>query len=420
MNLRHLNLKYTLVNIGYMLLEAGTLGFAYNYLSQDGFDDGSIGTTMSLFSFLGVMAGPLAADMVDRSDKISQKMFIAASMALCAITAVALVFIPAGSFLILPVIVISFMCATIGMPLVNGMAFIYERAGGTINYGLCRGIGSAAYAIGSNIVGRLWAVLGSDALPLWVVVGSILTIVCTLLMPVAPKLARSDQGAAHEQPISLATFFVTYRRVVIVSLSLALLFFCHFLVCNYMAKVIALFSATDIETIQGNAFFIQAMAELPTMMMFALLMKRFGLPRILVAASVVYSIKHLIILFCGSVPVFYGAMVLQIASYAAIVPATVYLSNAWVAEMDQNKGQAVFAATQTVGSLVASFVGGWLFQYLSVRTVLAVGVAASVCGTLLMVAVMRGTTASEGGADHVRVWPHLPGAGVQAHHMGRS
>ena len=83
MNLKNLNLKYALVNIGYMLLVSGSLGFAYNYLSQSGFDDGTIGTVMSLVSLFGVFLGPAAADIVDRSDKITQKMFITASMVVC-------------------------------------------------------------------------------------------------------------------------------------------------------------------------------------------------------------------------------------------------------------------------------------------------------------------------------------------------
>ena len=42
---KNLNVKFMLVNIGYILFEAGVLGFAYNYLSQSGFDDSTIGMT---------------------------------------------------------------------------------------------------------------------------------------------------------------------------------------------------------------------------------------------------------------------------------------------------------------------------------------------------------------------------------------
>ena len=106
MDLKGLNAKYALGNIGFMLLASGSIGFAYNYLSQSGFSDATIGTTMSLVSLLGVFAGPAAADVVDRSQRITQKMFIIASMVMCAVFSTLLLMIPAGSFLILPIVVV--------------------------------------------------------------------------------------------------------------------------------------------------------------------------------------------------------------------------------------------------------------------------------------------------------------------------
>ncbi|MBQ9316915.1 MAG: hypothetical protein IJ203_08845, partial [Atopobiaceae bacterium] len=138
MEFKYLNLRYAFVNIGFLMLFAGSMGYAYNVLSQSGFDDATIGTVMSVISLLGVFAGPAAGDLVDRSPKITQKMFISASMVLCGAGALLLLVIPAGSPLILPLVVVSFMSASVGMPLLNSMAFIYEKAGGVINYGVCR------------------------------------------------------------------------------------------------------------------------------------------------------------------------------------------------------------------------------------------------------------------------------------------
>ncbi|MBO7674023.1 MAG: MFS transporter [Atopobiaceae bacterium] len=390
MNLKNLNLKYALVNIGYMLLVSGSLGFAYNYLSQSGFDDGTIGTVMSLVSLFGVFLGPAAADIVDRSDKITQKMFITASMVVCGVFAGILLLIPQGSFLIIPILIISFMCSTVGMPLLNGMAFIYEASGGIINYGLCRGLGSAAYAVGSNVVGRLWAGLGRSTLPIWVVAAAIFTLVATQFMPDPPKQPAKAGSAPKEQSISFAKFFAKYKNVTVVVGALVLMYFCHFLIQTFMAKIIGTFESQGIEGIQGTALFIQAMVELPTMFGFSLLMKRLSITKILVIASIFYSLKHIIILLSGNVAMFYAAMSLQMVSYAALIPATVYFSNDQVGEADQNKGQAVFATASTVGNLIASFIGGWMFQFLDVKLVIAVGVAASIAGTALMIVGTRG------------------------------
>jgi PPP family 3-phenylpropionic acid transporter len=257
------------------------------------------------------------------------------------------------------------------MPLLNGMAFIYEKAGGYINYGLCRGLGSAAYAVGSSLVGRIWASLGRTTLPVWCIAGALLTLVAILAMPDAPKAPESADKRREdsEESISMVQFFGKYRDVTLVVLALTLMYFCHFLIQTYLAKIIGTFETQGIEAIQGRALFIQAMVELPTMFGFALIMKRLGIPKILCIASV---------------PMLYAAMVLQMFSYAAIIPATVYFSNEQVAEADRNKGQAVFAAASTAAMLLSSFIGGWLFQFLSVRLVVGFGAIVSIAGGALM------------------------------------
>ena len=392
MDLKNLNLKYALVNIGFLMLVSGTMGYAYNFLSQNGFPDGTIGTIMTCISLLGVFAGPTAGDIVDRSNKITQKMFISGSMILCAVGALILLLVPKGSILIIPIVIITFMSASIGMPLLNGMAFIYERAGGVINYGLCRGLGSAAYAVGSNIVGRLWAVFGTRTLPIWAIIGAAFTFFVVNLMPNAPKELGRDRPRKKvqaEQGISLPQFFGKYRDLMLVVLSLVLMYFCHFIINNYMAKVIGMFVDTGIEEIQGNALFIAAMLELPMMFGFSLILKRVKINTILVCAAIVYSIKHVITAMAFSVPMFYGAMALQMLSYAALVPAVVYFANEHVDEADRNKGQAVFAASSSIGGLLASFLGGWLFTFAPVRFVLILGAISSCCGTALLVFTLR-------------------------------
>ena len=396
MNLKNLNLKYALVNIGYMLLISGSMGFAFNYLSQVGFETGTIGTVMSIVSLAGVFLGPVAGDVVDRSDKITQRLFIVASMALCAVTGAVLLVLPAGSIVILPVVIVAFICAMIGMPMLNGMAFAYERFGGTINYGLCRGLGSAAFAVGSTLVGQLWAGLGTSTLPIVVVVASLFTAGATMLMPEVPREAAKPVPAAGkktEESITILQFFGKYRSLVSVICALVLLYFCHNVVNTYMGALLGTFvEATGVESTQGTALFIQAMVELPTMFGFALLLKRLSVERILAAAAVFYSLKHVLVLVAcsaGSVPLFYAAMVLQMLSYAAITPGIVYFANQRVAEADQNKGQAIFITANSVGSLLASFVGGWMFELLGVMPGLTVGVVASCAGTLLMLWGLR-------------------------------
>ena len=388
MKLRYLNLKYAFVNISYLLLMCGTLGYAYNFLSQSGFDDATTGLVITAISLIGVFVGPLAGDIVDRSSKITQKLFITCSICLTILLVFALIFVPSGSPLIIPIVIIAFTSGSVGMPLLNGMAFIYEKEGGYINYGLCRGLGSLAWAAGSNILGRLWSGFGRAALPYYILVAAVLVLVSVQLMPPVAQ-EPTGKGKKKEEGITIIQFFGKYRSLFVVVAALILMYFCHFIINTFMAKVVGMFVDEGVETVQGNALSIAALVELPIMFGFSILLNRLNIKTIMVLASVLYSLKHVLTAICFNVPMFYGTMLLQMVSYAALVPAVVYFANEYVDEADRNKGQAVFAASSSIGGLLASSIGGWLFTFAPVRAVLIVGAIASCAGTFLMMVGVR-------------------------------
>ena len=391
-NLRGLNIKYAFCNIGYLFLIVGTMGYAYNYLSQCGFSDGVVGTVMAITNLLGAIGGPVVGDVIDHSRTITQKGFIQVSSIIIIAASVLLIFVPKTPLLIFPICIISFALASIIMPLLNGMAFIYDKIGGKINYGFCRGLGSGAYAVGSAILGRMWANLGNTALPVWIAFSAVITIVSVTTMPgVSKDAVKNDKQEKEDQEaISLGGFFGKYQYVTLAALAVTCLYVGHYIINNYMAKIVEMLAVSNVETVQGNAMFIAAMCELPAMFAFALLLKKFGINRIMVVATCFFAVKNIITFFCTSVGMLYVASIFQMPGYALIVPGVVYFANHYVAEVDRNKGQALFTSVMTAGSLIASFVGGWLFSLTSTRFVLGVGAIASVCGVLLLLVAIHG------------------------------
>ena len=396
MKFKNLNLKYALINAAYLMMLCATAGYAYNFLSQIGFPDGTVGIIISLISVCGVIGQTVSGSIIDKSEKLDEKTFISLSMIVTIVLSGLLIIYKGQSILTIVLVVIAFTSAAIGMPFLNSMAFIYEQEGQTINYGLGRGVGSAAYAVGSALLGRLWSWGGKDILPIYILVMAVLVFLSVRLMPTVKKQTAVSENGEKVSQISYGEFFKKYNRIILVVVSLILMYFCHMLMNTYIAKVItniigadAAAAAGTVEGIQGTALFIQAMVELPTMFGFALLLKKFSVNKLLIIAAVVFSIKHIMILLCPNVPMLYASMVLQMFSYAIVVPAAVYFSNENVAAEDRNKGQAVMGVTATVGGLIASLVGGQLFQYMSTTAVLTIGVAASCLGTVLMIIGIR-------------------------------
>ena len=210
------------------------------------------------------------------------------------------------------------------------------------------------------------------------------------IMPTAPKIENEDNQQVQES-LSYGAFFSKYKKIIIPVLSMVLIYFAHMMFNTYIAKVIGNIIGPEaaavegtVEGYQGTALFIQAMCELPTMFAFGLILKKFSINKLMCIATVFYSFKHILVAFCPNMYVFYFIMVLQMLSYAILLPGGVYLANEIVSAEDRNKGQAVIAAASTVGGLLASLIGGQLFTFMSVTAVMILGAAITVLGTVLM------------------------------------
>ena len=403
MKYKYLNLKYAVINAAFMFMICATVSYSYNFLSQSGFPDGTVGLIITAISVCGLFGQTLAGSIIDKSKTLNEKKFITYALIATAILAVILALMPNGSLIQGIVAILAFTGASLGMPFFNSMAFIYEKDGQKINYGLGRGIGSAAFAVGSSLVGQLWGWKGKVIMPWYVAAFAIISLLLVQLMPTPSAEAEAaaeeaqaegtSEGAASK--MSYGQFFRKYNKIVLVVLSLVLMYFCHMLINTYIAKVIANMmgdaanKAGAVESVQGTALFIAAMVELPTMFAFSKIIEKVSINKLMIFASIVYSIKHFLTWICPNVYMFYGVMALQMLSYAILIPAGVYFSAQNVAPEDRNKGQAVFSVTVTVGSLLASLVGGQLFQYLGVSSVILIGVIASCIGTALMILGIR-------------------------------
>ncbi len=390
MKYKHLTLKYACINAAYLMLICATAGYAYNFLSQSGFADSAVGIIITLVSICGLISQTTFGSIIDKSEKLDEKKFVSLTMIVNIISSALLLFIPEGNVLTIIVSVIAFTSASAGMPFLNSMAFIYEKDGATINYGLGRGVGSAAYAVGSALLGQLWALAGRTIIPIYMIVFAVATLLLMQIMPVAPKIESGDTSEVQES-LSYGAFFSKYKKIIIPVLSMVLIYFAHMMFNTYIAKVIGNIIGPEaaavegtVEGYQGTALFIQAMCELPTMFAFGLILKKFSINKLMCIATVFYSFKHILVAFCPNMYVFYFIMVLQMLSYAILLPGGVYLANEIVSAEDRNKGQAVIAAASTVGGLLASLIGGQLFTFMSVTAVMILGAAITVLGTVLM------------------------------------
>lgn len=384
-----LNIKYALVSAFYFMMVCGSGSYGYNFLKFSDFNISIIGIALTLISIIALVLQTFIAPIIDRSDKWTEKKLILVTIITSIVLYICMLMIPAGSILLLVITVIAAALTMAGMPYLNSLAFAYEQEGYKINYGIGRGIGSASYAIGGAIIGALVGFLGGadgmivKVFPYYMIVTGTLAVLCLLTMK-SPKKVEAEEEVVK---ISYGEFFAKYKKIVIVLVAMIMLFFTHMLINTYMIDVIQDIGGTTVD--QGNAIFIQAMVELPTMFLFSLILKKVKVNTLLIFASVCYVLKHALICFAPNVPVFFIAMALQMLSYAVLVPASVYFAQENIDPADRNQGQAIMNATTTVGGLLASFFGGFLLSAMSVHGVLVLGLVITVLGAATMIIGVR-------------------------------
>ncbi len=382
MKYKNLNLKYALINCFYFFLVCGTAGFANNYLQYKGLDTSVIGILLTLVNIIALIGQTTMAPIVDKSKKWNEKKYILFTLAIAIVCYALMMFIPGESAFMMVLAVVGFACASIGIPYLNSIAFIYEKVGFKINYGLGRGVGSAAYAIAALIIGQLINFKDASILPIWLLIMAVLDVIVIATLQV-PEDEVETKEVKEESKVSYTAFFKKYSNIMLVVLALILLFFTHMLINNYMINIVEAIGG-DAGS-QGTATFIQALVELPPMFAFVYLLKKFRIDTLMIVAAISWAIKDILILVAPNMTVYYFAMILQMFSYAIVVPASVYFADQYIDSGDRNQGQTIMGAAGTIGGLLASFIGGILLSVLSVRATLYVGMAVAVLGAILMV-----------------------------------
>ena len=90
-------------------------------------------------------------------------------------------------------------------------------------------------------------------------------------------------------------------------------------------------------------------------------------------------------LIAGSIGGVFVAQTAQMFGFALFTPASVYYTNSLIRPSDRVKGQAYMTATNTIGSVFGSFLGGILLDVNGVPTMLLAAFAAGAVGTVILI-----------------------------------
>ena len=389
--MKNLTLRYSITQFTYWAASSGAAAFATTYLLDKGVPSGTVGLMLALAGLVSCLTQPILAAFADRAERfLLTKMLLLFSVLCCLCFSAQLV---SGLPLMLTAILymVGVWSSDVMVPLLNALSVACNGAGFSINYGAARGIGSAATAISSLVIGFIIAELGTT----WMLLFLLIARICCIITLVGyPSIRKAVSVRTEKQEsCSIPQFFSRYRWYCVSLLGIA--FFGMFLAMmeNYLIAIMGALGGDSSHV--GTALFISAIVTSPVIFFFSKIRAKTKDTNLLKIAAVSFLVRAVCLYFAKDIWAIYVLQLLHITSYGFMHPAQVYYANAKVGSTDMVKGQAFITAAYALGCSAGNFAGGQLLN-LGVDAILIAGIVMAGIGTLIVFATVTKKDSARG------------------------
>lgn len=374
--------KYTLMQVLYWAMFCSVYAFANTFLSSRGFSSTAVGAIIALSSFFSVLVQPLTAKIIEMYESVTVRNSLVFSMAVVVVNELLISFINDKFF-----VSVFFVLLITG--LLNAQTYMYTfifqyiNQGENVNFGIARGMGSAAFAIASYFYGIIGSKFGFEFIPIWAMALSLLVIFVILSFK---EIKEVSVNKKLEVKTNFIEFYHKYKKFCYVLLGMVFVFFTHNILNTFMKNILENLERGAQEV--GIGFMIAAVVELPAMFYIVKLNEKFGYAKLLKVSAIAFLVKIFITyiaVLTGNVMLFYIAQITQFAGYAIYVPVAVYYTNDIMEEKDRVKGQAYMAVSGTIGSIIGNLLGGRIIEAYSLNTMLFISLIISIIGTVVVI-----------------------------------
>lgn len=383
---KSINIKYSMLQGIYFVGFCAVMGYAAVYLGSVGMSSSLIGIVLAIANILTSIAQPVLGGFVDKSN-ISMKKVLMIMFGLCSILSVLLMFVSKVTFLAAALFIAVSTILYTTMPLVNSLAFAFQKQGIDVKFGVARGIGSVAYALASLVLGNVVKAVSPTLMPLayiFIFLG-ILPLIRSFKMPEAEIDEVIEEKVVEKE--STGAFNKKHLKFMIFLAGFVLVYFDHTIINNFFISVIRNVGGNTGD--MGNAVFLAAMLELPTMALFEKYKNKINIKNTIIISAIFFTLKHTLTYFATNMFMIYLAQATQMLAYALFIPASVYYVDKLFDAKDAVKGQALVTTSMTVSGVLASFLGGILLDSMGVYETLFLGLVLSAVGTIVMIVTVE-------------------------------
>lgn len=383
-----LNSQYSALQGAYWMSFGLIISFAAVFLHDRGYTNSELGIILALGNIAAFILQPIVADFADRSKKWSLPAIIAAITLVMALAQLANFILPGRSATVGLCYALYICCTFLIQPLISSVAAYLESGSARINFGIARGIGSLCYALIVAAMGVAVERASSDLVPAAGFAVSLLMLGILLWLARRKSSAPAAQ-AQKDKSISAIEFLRQDPMFALLLLGLSLRYFSHAVINNFMINIVENLGGSSADMGALNAY--SAVLELPAMFFFSLLLRRWSSSTLFKFSLVMFAVKGFAVFLAPSMPLLYAAQLTQALSFALYIPASVQYVVDTVPYADQVKGQAFITATITLGSILASLLGGVMFDRLGVSATLLVSAVITAVGVAMALPAIRRT-----------------------------
>ncbi len=377
--------RYALINITYFMVFCGIHAYSSVFLLSKGFSNTLIGLTLASANIISVLLQPLVAGWIDRPGPLTNRRIAMASTLILIFGSVLLILIKNSTVAIFLIFGLIYMVQMAYQPLIIAMNFEYAQAGCNINFGLCRGLGSAGFAVFSAVIGNFVTGYGVNVLMYSDIVVLVIAffILLTFRKPQDNgELVDNHSDTDKEAHNNIIEFARLYPKFMLFLVGVVFFFFPHNMINDYLIQIITPLGGN--ETQMGYAIFIAALLELPAMALVSVFLKRLSCETLLKISAVMFLVKILLITCAKSIIGVYISEICQIGAYALLIPVAAYYVNKKMDELDQVKGQAFINSAITLGGVFSGLICGRLLDLCGPKVMLIIGSIATAIGTVIV------------------------------------
>lgn len=400
-----LNLEYAGIHGAYWMFYGVISSFASVFLLAKGFSNWHIGLVLAVANVLAVVMQPLVADIADRSGRLSV-IGISKILTVMMMAATTCLFIMDGSMAALSVIFVLLIAwHTILRPLFNSLTFILEETGVDINFGVARSMGSLTYAALVAVLGTVVEKYGVMTLP---VTGELILVMLLLSLIVTGRsykkgmrirdngvkescgeaLTDTDDGdgESETEAVNLMMFIRRNKLFFIVNLGVIGLYFSNSVLNNYMMQIVDGVGGTSED--MGRILSVMAFCEIPALVCFDWLRKRFSCQGMIKVAAVGFTVKIAMCWLADSVIMILIAQFAQMVSFGLFVPAMVRFIDEIMSKGEAVKGQALFTTMVTATTVISSLLGGAILDMGGAKTLTFTSTLVTAAGAAVVIAAV--------------------------------